>query len=47
MTDSAVAAGADWHCRRCGQQWDAGRLVKVAAYAAWESERTSAADHAN
>ena len=47
LTDSAVTAGADWRCRRCGQQWDAGRLTKVAAYAVWESERASAATRAN
>ena len=43
LTDSAVAAGADWRCRRCGQQWDAGRLAKVAAYAVWETERANSA----
>jgi len=46
LTDSAVAAGADWRCRRCGQQWDAGRLTKVAAYEVWVSERALAASHA-
>ena len=40
VTDSAVAAGADWRCRRCGQRWDARRLAAVAAYAEWLSERT-------
>lgn len=43
MTDSAVAAGADWRCRRCGQLWDARRLAAVAAYAGWLSERTASA----
>ena len=39
MTSVAVAAGADWHCVRCGQRWDAGRLATVAACAVWLSER--------
>ena len=43
LSNDAVATGAEWRCRRCGQQWDAGRLAKVAAYAVWESERASAA----
>lgn len=47
MTNSAVAAGADWRCRRCGQLWDGGRLAAVAAYAGWLSERAaSSADSA-
>lgn len=47
MTDSAVAAGADWRCRRCGQLWDVRRLAAVDAYAGWLSERAaSAADRA-
>ena len=47
LTHSAVAAGADWRCRRCGQQWDSRRLATGAAYAVWLSARTaSAADHA-
>jgi hypothetical protein len=39
MTSVAVAAGADWHCTRCGQRWDAVRLAAVAACAVWQSER--------
>ena len=39
MTSVAVAAGAEWHCVRCGQRWDAGRLATVAACAVWLSER--------
>lgn len=35
MTSLAVSAGADWHCARCGQQWDAVRLATAAAYAGW------------
>lgn len=34
-TESAIEAGGDWRCVRCGQYWDAGRLAAVAAYAAW------------
>ena len=43
MTDSAVAAGADWRCQRCGQLWGARRLAAVAAYAGWVSERAASA----
>ena len=43
MTNVAVGAGADWHCQRCGQQWDAVRLATIAAYAVWLSEHTMAA----
>jgi hypothetical protein len=35
LTDDALRAGADWQCLRCGQRWDAIRLSRVAAYAAW------------
>jgi hypothetical protein len=35
LTQSALAAGGDWQCIRCGQHWDAARLAAVAAYAAW------------
>ncbi len=45
VTDSAVAAGADWRCARCGQRWDARRLAAVAAYAQWLSERAVPANH--
>jgi len=38
----AVATGAEWRCRRCGQQWDASRLANVAAYDAWVSARAGA-----
>jgi hypothetical protein len=38
-TNVAVAAGADWHCARCGHRWDAIRLAAVAAYEMWVSER--------
>jgi hypothetical protein len=35
LSNRAVAAGADWRCRRCGQRWDASRLATAAAYASW------------
>jgi len=41
MTNAAVGAGADLHCGRCGQRWDAVRLATVAAYAVWVSEQMS------
>ena len=39
LTQSALEAGGEWRCARCGQHWDAARLVAVAAYAAWVVER--------
>ena len=42
VTSLAVSGGADWHCARCGQQWDALRLETVAAYAVWLTEHTAA-----
>jgi transposase-like protein len=42
LTHGAVAAGAGWRCRRCGQQWDADRLATVAAYDGWVSARGGA-----
>jgi len=39
MTNASIGAGADWHCGRCGQRWDAGRLATVAAYEVWVSGR--------
>lgn len=35
MTHTALSAGADWHCSRCGQRWNATRLTVVAGYVAW------------
>jgi hypothetical protein len=35
LAQSALEAGGDWWCVRCGQRWDAARLGAVAAYAAW------------
>ena len=34
LSQSALEAGGDWRCVRCGQHWDAARLAAVAAYAA-------------
>jgi transposase-like protein len=42
VTNLAVSEGADWHCTRCGQRWDALRLAAVAAYAVWLAEHTAA-----
>ena len=39
LTQSAVDAGADWRCVRCGQHFDATRLAALAAYAAWVADR--------
>ena len=38
MTAHALEAGGSWECIRCGQRWDAARLAKEAAYAAWVVE---------
>jgi len=38
LTQSALEAGGDWRCVRCGQHWDARRLATVAAYAAWSAD---------
>jgi ribosomal protein L37AE/L43A len=35
LSQGALEASGDWRCVRCGQHWDAARLVAVAAYAAW------------
>ena len=35
LSQSALEAGGDWQCVRCGQHWDAARLAAVAAYAVW------------
>jgi hypothetical protein len=39
LTQAAVDAGVGWRCTRCLQRWDAGRLLAVAAYAAWVIDR--------
>lgn len=38
VTESAIQAGGDWRCVRCGQHWDAVRLAAVAAYADWAGD---------
>jgi Zn ribbon nucleic-acid-binding protein len=38
LSQSALEAGGDWRCVRCGQHWDAVRLEAVAAYAAWSAD---------
>ncbi len=38
MMANALAAGGEWDCTRCGQNWNAGRLAAVSAYAVWEVE---------
>jgi predicted Zn finger-like uncharacterized protein len=38
LSQSALEAGGDWRCARCGQRWDAARLAAVAAYAAWSRD---------
>ena len=35
LSQSALEAGGEWRCVRCGQRWDSVRLAAVAAYAAW------------
>lgn len=35
LTHEALEAGGSWRCARCRQNWHAGRLARVAAYAAW------------
>ena len=39
VTQSAIEAGGEWRCVRCGQHWDAGRLAAVAGYAQWAGDR--------
>jgi hypothetical protein len=41
LDQSALDAGADWQCVRCGQRWDATRLAAVAAYTVWVAERAA------
>jgi predicted Zn finger-like uncharacterized protein len=50
VTQSAIEAGGDWRCVRCGQHWDARRLATVAAYAEWDrrdrvGRRVTEGDH--
>ena len=39
---SALEAGGDWRCARCGQHWDVARLAAVAAYAVWSADHDRA-----
>ena len=39
----ALAAGADWTCTRCGQRWNAARLVTFAAFERYATGRAVAA----
>jgi hypothetical protein len=41
ITESALAAGADWICATCDQRWDADRLAAVARYAEFVADRAS------
>ena len=43
LTQSALDAGGDWRCVRCGQRWDAVRLAAVATYAGWVVEHDDVA----
>jgi predicted Zn finger-like uncharacterized protein len=50
VTQSAIEAGGDWRCIRCGQHWDARRLATVGAYAEWAhrdrvARRVTEGDH--
>jgi hypothetical protein len=45
LSQSAIAAGGDWPCIRCGQRWDAARLATVAAYAAWNVDHDRVGSH--
>lgn len=38
LTATAVEAGSEWQCVRCGQQWDTARLAALANYALWQVE---------
>ena len=44
LTDVGVDSGEGWRCSRCGQQWDAKRLIAVTAYERWvrDSEQAPA-----
>jgi hypothetical protein len=40
LCDEEFAAGGDWQCSTCGQNWTAQRLATVAAYEAWVISRS-------
>ena len=39
MTNIALSAGAEWHCSRCGQQWDTKRGALAAGAAGLRGEQ--------
>jgi len=41
MTGEALAAGGDWRCPQCHQNWTAPRLATVAAYAEFCAKRSA------
>jgi len=43
MTGEALAAGGDWRCAQCHQNWSATRLATVAAYAEYCAARSESA----
>jgi ribosomal protein L37AE/L43A len=43
LTEAALAAGGGWHCRTCGQRWDAARLATVVAYTRYLADRAAVA----
>ena len=44
VTRRAIDAGGGWWCVRCGQHWDAARLVAAAASVTWTVDRDPTAD---
>ena len=42
LTCAALDAGAGWRCSKCGQRWDAERLLIVSGYEAWVREHENA-----
>jgi hypothetical protein len=45
LAQSAIEAGGDWRCIRCGQKCDAARVATVAAYAAWTVDHDRVGSH--
>jgi hypothetical protein len=43
LTQTAIDAGGDWQCQRCGQLWNASRLSTVVAYEVWDAGRVMSA----
>jgi hypothetical protein len=46
VTEADLSGGTGWRCATCDQQWDAGRLAAVAAYAQFVAERARLATSA-